>query len=183
MGHRLSRITTRTGDGGETGLADGQRLTKDHPRVHALGEVDELNACIGLITAEALSGAVSAQLQWVQQRLFDLGGELCLPGQTLLAADTADQLEAWLEAMNAALPPLKEFILPGGNRACAATHLARTVARRAERCLVGLGHAESVTPGALSFINRLSDYLFVLARHLNADPATELSWSPPPRPR
>lgn len=181
-GPRLTRITTRTGDQGETGLADGRRVPKDDPRIQALGEVDELNACLGLITAEALPTAVLEQLRWIQQRLFDLGGELAMPGHAFLDAVALARVESWQEAMNAALPPLQEFILPGGSRACAATHLARTVCRRVERALVSLARSGDVSPAALAFCNRLSDYLFVLARHLTADRDSEIPWTPPPAP-
>jgi cob(I)alamin adenosyltransferase len=167
MAHRLSKITTRTGDRGETGLGDGARVAKDHPRVHALGELDELNSVIGLVLAEDLPPEVSALLVQVQHDLLDLGGEVSLPGHALLGDEHVARLEAAVEGWNAALPPLKEFILPGGTRAAAAAHLARTVCRRAERSLVALGRAEKVSEAARRYLNRLSDLLFVAARRLN----------------
>jgi cob(I)alamin adenosyltransferase len=167
MAHRLSKIATRTGDGGETGLGDGSRLWKDSPRVRALGDVDELSSAIGLVLAEDVPQAMREALAEVQQHLFDLGGEISIPGHALLTADKVAHLDRQLEAWNASLAPLKEFILPGGSRAAAAAHLARTVCRRAERSLVALGRAEPVTQSARQYLNRLSDLLFVAARALN----------------
>lgn len=168
MGHRLSRIYTRTGDDGTTGLGDGARVAKDDVRVEAYGTVDELNACIGMLRAE-LPAQHDAQtlLNEIQHDLFDLGGELCIPGHRLLKAERVDALEREIDRLNAALPMLKEFILPGGNRAAAAAHLARTVCRRAERRIHSLTRAAD-DAGALplQYLNRLSDYLFVLARTL-----------------
>jgi len=167
VGHRLSKITTRTGDAGETGLGDGARVAKDSARVAALGDIDELNSAIGVILAEQVASDVRATLEQVQHDLFDLGGEVSIPGHTLLTEKQVQALESTLERWNAALPPLKEFILPGGSRAAAAAHLARTVCRRAERSLVALGRREAVGDTARRYLNRLSDLLFVAGRSLN----------------
>ncbi len=168
MGNRLTRIYTRTGDRGTTGLSGGQRIAKDSPRVEAMGTVDELNSHLGLLRAEALPAALAAALQRIQNDLFDLGGELSWPGHTLLAQARIDELEQSLDALNARLPPLREFILPAGGRAAAQCHVARSVCRRAERRLVALAAAEpdGVAPTALAYLNRLSDWLFVAARVL-----------------
>jgi cob(I)alamin adenosyltransferase len=167
MGHRLSKITTRTGDAGETGLGDGARVAKDSARVAALGDIDELNSAIGLVLAEEVPADVRALLEQVQHDLFDLGGELSIPGHSLLKDSQVEALEVQLDRWNGALPPLKEFILPGGSRAAAAAHLARTVCRRAERTLVALGRREPVGDLARRYLNRLSDLLFVAGRSLN----------------
>jgi cob(I)alamin adenosyltransferase len=167
MGHRLSKITTRTGDAGETGLGDGSRRSKDSPRIQALGDVDELNSALGVLLAEEVPEDIREALQHVQQDLFDLGGELSIPGHAMLAAQRIGDLEKLLEGWNAELPPLKEFVLPGGSRAAAAAHVARTVCRRAERSVVALGSAEPVTDQARQYLNRLSDLLFVAGRTLN----------------
>lgn len=167
MGHRLSKITTRTGDAGDTGLGDGSRVSKDSLRVHALGDIDELNSAIGLILAEEVPQAVREALDDVQQALFDLGGEISIPGHRLLKPDSVAALDGCLEAWNADLPPLKEFVLPGGCRAAAAAHLARTVCRRAERSIVALSRRETVGEPPRQYLNRLSDLLFVAARLLN----------------
>jgi cob(I)alamin adenosyltransferase len=167
MGHRLSKITTRTGDAGETGLGDGARVAKDSARIAALGDVDELNSAIGMVMAEEVPADVRAMLEAVQHDLFDLGGEVSIPGHALLKESQVAALEAQLERWNADLPPLKEFILPGGSRAAAAAHLARTVCRRAERTLVALGRREPVGELARRYLNRLSDLLFVAGRRLN----------------
>jgi cob(I)alamin adenosyltransferase len=167
MGHRLTKITTRTGDAGETGLADGSRVPKDSARIAALGEVDELNSVIGLLLAEQLPFEVRACLEAVQHDLFDLGGETAIPGQTLMSEAQVERLEQAVADMNRDLPPLKEFILPGGTRAAALAHLARTTCRRAERSIVALARAEPVSSVARVYLNRLSDLLFVLARSLN----------------
>jgi cob(I)alamin adenosyltransferase len=167
MGHRLSKITTRTGDAGETGLGDGARVAKDSARIAALGDIDELNSAIGMVLAEDLPKEVRAALDQVQHDLFDLGGELSIPGHALLGDAQVAALENWLEEWNAPLAPLKEFILPGGSRAAAAAHLARTVCRRAERTLVALGRHEPVGDAARRYLNRLSDLLFVGGRALN----------------
>ena len=167
MGHRLSKITTRTGDAGDTGLGDGSRVPKDHARVAALGEVDELNSAIGLVLAEDLPSRIRAALSETQNDLLDLGGELSIPGHSLLKAERVAFLEEETQALNKDLAPLKEFILPGGTRAAAAAHLARTVCRRAERSVVALGRKEPVGATARQYLNRLSDLLFVAARALN----------------
>lgn len=167
MGHRLSRITTRTGDDGTTGLGDGSRTRKDSLRIAAIGDVDELNSTIGLLQAEPLPDAVRAALTDIQHDLFDLGGELCIPGFENLPDARVARLDELLEHYNADLPRLQEFILPGGSRAAAIAHVARTVCRRAERAIVALGSAEAVRPACRQYVNRLSDLLFVLARVLN----------------
>jgi cob(I)alamin adenosyltransferase len=167
MGHRLSKITTRTGDSGETGLGDGARVAKDSARVAALGDIDELNSAIGLALAEGLPEELRTVLVQVQHDLFDLGGELSIPGHSVLKDAQVEALEAQLESWNAELAPLKEFILPGGSRAAAMAHVARTVCRRAERTLVSLGRAEPVGDAARRYLNRLSDLLFVAGRRLN----------------
>jgi cob(I)alamin adenosyltransferase len=168
MGNRLTRIATRTGDDGTTGLADGSRVPKSHLRVAAMGDVDELNSQLGVLLCEPLPDDVRTLLQQIQHELFNLGGELSLPGQTLLLKDEAvAALDAALERHNATLPPLAEFILPGGTRSAALAHVARTVARRAERALVALGVADTINAAPRQYLNRLSDLLFVLARVLN----------------
>jgi cob(I)alamin adenosyltransferase len=167
MGNRLSKIYTRTGDDGTTGLGDGTRVPKDSVRVEAYGTVDELNSAVGVLLAvPGLPPAISACLTQVQQQLFDLGGELCIPGHRAVSASQVTQLEQALDAFNEPLPPLKEFILPGGGPAAAACHLARTIARRAERRVWTLARAEAVSPEVAQYLNRLSDLLFVLARVL-----------------
>jgi cob(I)alamin adenosyltransferase len=167
MGNRLSRIATRTGDGGETGLGDGSRVPKDAARVQALGDIDELNSCIGLLLAESIPPAPRAVLLQVQHDLFDLGGEVCIPGHGMIAREHVQRLDEALAEMNGRLPALREFILPGGSRPAALAHLARTVCRRAERSLVALRRTEPVGERALPYLNRLSDLLFVLGRSLN----------------
>jgi len=167
MGHRLSKITTRTGDAGETGLGDGTRVPKDHPRVAALGDIDELNSALGLVLAEEVPADIRAALGEVQQDLFDLGGELSIPGHTLLKPDRIAFLDESLASWNEGLKPLKEFILPGGSRAAASAHLARTVCRRAERSVVALARKNPVSEPARQYLNRLSDLLFVTGRVLN----------------
>lgn len=166
MGNRLSKIYTRTGDRGETGLGDGSRVAKDSPRVEAYGTTDELNSVIGMVLAEPVPETVHDCLLEIQHRLFDLGGELCMPGYAGVADEHVNWLEERLDAFNTDLPPLKEFILPGGGRAAAACHLARTVCRRAERRVVSLARAEPVNPAVIRYLNRLSDLLFVVARVL-----------------
>lgn len=167
MGHRLSKITTRTGDAGDTGLGDGSRVPKDSARIQALGDIDELNSCLGLVLAEKLPPAVGKALLQVQHDLFDLGGEVCIPGHTMITEAHVLRLEALTAQHNAKLKPLKEFILPGGTRAAAVAHLARAVCRRAERSLVALGREAPVGERARQYLNRLSDLLFVLGRALN----------------
>jgi cob(I)alamin adenosyltransferase len=167
MGHRLSKITTRTGDAGETGLGDGARVAKDSMRIAALGDVDELNSAIGVLLAEAMPEEFRSAFLRVQHDLFDLGGELSIPGHRLLQQAQVRRLEEQLDAWNAQLPPLKEFVLPGGSRAAAVAHLARTVCRRAERTVVALGRTEPLGDDARRYLNRLSDLLFVAGRALN----------------
>jgi cob(I)alamin adenosyltransferase len=177
MGHRLSKIVTRTGDQGTTGLATGERLAKSAPRVQALGEVDELNCTVGLVLVQPLPPAIRAALAITQHELFDLGGELSMPGAALIKESYLLRLENELGALNETLPPLKEFILPGGNAPAAAAHLARAVARRAERALWALNAAEPLNPLAPQYLNRLSDYLFVCCRVLaRQDGGQEVSW-------
>lgn len=167
MGHRLSRITTRTGDDGTTGLADQTRVRKDHPRVEAMGEVDELSSLIGLLLTETLPDDIRALLTQVQQHLFDLGGELALPDFSGITEAKLLMLDEAIQHYNAGLPPLKEFVLPGGSRAAALAHVCRAVCRRAERRVVSLVLSQAVPPLPLQYLNRLSDLLFVLARVLN----------------
>ncbi|MDQ3494305.1 MAG: cob(I)yrinic acid a,c-diamide adenosyltransferase [Pseudomonadota bacterium] len=166
MGNRLSKIYTRTGDDGSTGLGDGSRVSKDSARVCAYGTVDEANSAIGLLLAAGLPKAVRALLTTVQHQLFDLGGELCIPGHAAIEDADVERLEQQLDQHNAALPALKDFILPGGGEAAARCHVARTVVRRAERAVVTLSHHDAVRPQAIRYLNRLSDLLFVLARVL-----------------
>ena len=170
MGNRLSKIVTRTGDAGTTGLGDGSRVGKDSPRIDTLGEIDELNSSIGVLLAEEFPAGnddIRAALLTVQNHLFDLGGEICIPGHKSISEAHVTQLEAWAEAYNDKLTPLKEFILPGGTRAAALAHLSRTICRRAERSIVHLGHKEAVSEFARKYLNRLSDLLFVIGRTLN----------------
>ena len=171
MGNRLSKIYTKTGDDGSTGLGDGSRTPKDSPRVNAYGTVDELNSAIGMVLAQAdleqnFPASVRETLTQIQHDLFDLGGELCIPGMAMIQDADVTRLETTLDGFNADLPMLKEFILPGGGMAAACCHLARTVCRRAERETVTLARTESVRPEAIRYLNRLSDLLFVLARVL-----------------
>lgn len=167
MGHRLSRIYTRTGDDGSTGLGDGTRVPKEHPRVEAYGTVDEANCAVGMVLAvQGLPSDVVQVLTDVQHDLFDLGGELCIPGHRAIQASNVERLELALDGFNETLPPLKEFILPGGGPAAAACHLARTVTRRAERRVWALARVEEVAAEVLQYLNRLSDLLFVVARVL-----------------
>ncbi len=167
MGNRLSKIVTRTGDAGTTGLGDGSRVAKDCLRIEVIGEVDELNSSLGVLLGEELPAAIGAVLLTVQHDLFDLGGELCLPGTKVISTAQVVRLEEAVTQFNANLRPLKEFILPGGTRAAALAHLARTVCRRAERHLVHLAQSENVSDAARKYLNRLSDLLFVLGRALN----------------
>lgn len=166
MGNRLSKIYTRTGDDGSTGLGDGSRVAKDSVRVGAYGTVDEANSAIGLLLASDVPDGVRTLLTAVQHQLFDLGGELCIPGHAAIFDADIERLEHHLDAYNEDLPPLKEFILPGGGEAAARCHVARTVVRRAEREAVTLSRLEAVRPEAVRYLNRLSDLLFVLARVL-----------------
>lgn len=167
MANRLSKIYTRTGDSGTTGLGDGTRVAKCDLRVEAMGEVDELNAVLGMLLTETLADDVRDALLAIQHDLFDLGGELCMPGHQFMQAGRVTFLEMTLDTWNESLTPLKEFILPGGCRAASVCHLARTVCRRAERGLHALQAQSAVTPVALQYMNRLSDVLFVLCRTLN----------------
>jgi len=167
MGQRLTQIATRTGDDGTTGLGDGTRVGKDHLRVQAMGDVDELNSQIGVLLAEPLPDDVRELLVVIQHELFNLGGELSIPGFELLQTQAVARLDAALEQHNAALPKLQEFILPAGTRSAAVAHVCRTVARRAERAVVALAGAEAVRAEPRQYLNRLSDLLFVLARVLN----------------
>ena len=179
MGHRLSKIYTRTGDDGTTGLANGERVAKTDPRVEAFGSVDEVNSAIGLVLAEsALDTRVRTTLTRVQHELFEAGAELSLPDYRALEPQHTQALEAALDELNAELPPLKEFILPGGNRSAAACHMARTICRRAERDVLRAAEHTAVNPSLLSFVNRLSDYLFVAARtEARRDGGREVYWS------
>jgi cob(I)alamin adenosyltransferase len=167
MGHRLSRIVTRTGDAGTTGLGDGTRVGKDTARIVSIGEIDELNSTLGLLLAEEVPAALRDTLTGIQHDLFDLGGELSIPAHTAVTDAHVLRLEAAVEALNADLAPLKEFILPGGARAAAIAHVARTVCRRAERSIVHLAATSPVGDPARRYVNRLSDLLFVIARTLN----------------
>ena len=167
MGQRLTQIATRTGDDGTTGLGDGTRVAKSHLRVQAMGDVDELNSTLGVLLAEPLPGDVRELLVVIQHELFNLGGELSIPGFELLKDGAVARLDEALAHYNAALPRLKEFILPAGTRSAAVAHVARTIARRAERALVALGATETVREAPRQYLNRLSDLMFVLARVLN----------------
>jgi cob(I)alamin adenosyltransferase len=182
MANRLTQIVTRTGDDGSTGLGDGTRVEKSHLRIHAMGDVDELNSHLAVLMTEALPTDVRSLLVVIQHELFNVGGELCMPGHALLSADALVYLDAALARYNAALPRLLEFILPGGTRSAAYAHVCRTIARRAERTVIALKNAQephqttcvvagatvpSLRPEIQQYLNRLSDLLFVLARTLN----------------
>jgi cob(I)alamin adenosyltransferase len=167
MGNRLTQIATRTGDDGTTGLGNNQRVSKNSLRVHAMGEVDELNSHIGVLLCEDMPGAVREVLVEVQHQLFNLGGELSIPGFELLKEEAVLALDAALDTYNAQLPKLQEFILPAGSRAASLAHVCRTVARRAERACVALGNEEALNDTPREYLNRLSDLMFVLARVLN----------------
>lgn len=180
---KIDRVVTRGGDGGETSLGDGSRVPKDAMRVEAYGEVDEANAAIGLLRLHAAADqAADAMLARIQNDLFDVGADLCVPGAAgdrLRLTDTPSaRLEAEVAAMNATLPPLSSFVLPGGTQAAAHAHLARTITRRAERRVVALSHHEEVNPAVIRYLNRLSDHLFVLGRHLNDRGANDVLWVP-----
>ncbi len=178
MGNRLSKIYTRTGDDGSTGLGDGTRVGKDSARVGAYGTVDEANSAIGIVLACEVPQAVRDVLVRVQHELFNLGGELCIPGMALVHDADITRLEHDLDGFNEDLPPLKDFILPGGGMAAAHCHLARTICRRAERDVVALGRDEAVRPEASRYLNRLSDLLFVVARVLaRASAQGEVLWN------
>lgn len=178
MGHRLSKIYTRTGDDGSTGLGDGSRVEKDSLRVEAYGTVDEANCTIGVVLAHAsVPESIRSCLLEVQHDLFDLGGELCIPGHSAIETSFIERLETQLDAFNADLPRLKDFILPGGGPAAAACHLARTVVRRAERRVRSLQREETVRSEVLHYLNRLSDLLFVIARRLaREESGQEVIW-------
>jgi cob(I)alamin adenosyltransferase len=179
MGHRLSRIVTRTGDDGSTGLGDGSRCSKNALRIHALGEVDELNCVLGLLLTEVLPEEIAGWLSAAQHDLFDLGSELAVPGYSALTDASVTALEQQVEQMNSSLPMLKEFILPGGSRDAALAHQGRAVCRRAERALVGLSAEAEVSLVSRQYLNRLSDMLFVLARHLNRlHQVPDVLWQP-----
>ena len=178
MGHRLSKIVTRTGDAGSTGLATGDRVAKTHARVQAMGEVDELNSHIGVLLTQELPETLRQTLTRIQHELFELGGELAMPGSARLGDPHLRQIESDIEVLNAPLPPLKEFVLPGGNPAAAACHLARAVARRAERALWALNEREAINSLSLRYANRLSDLLFIAARTLaRRDGGREVVWA------
>ena len=177
MGNRLSAIVTRTGDEGSTGMADGSRRAKDDIRVHCLGEVDELNAVIGLTLNAVEDDQILQVLTLIQHDLFDVGAELCQPGKSLIQTIHVDAIESAAEKFNAPLPPLKEFILPAGSQATAYLHLARTVCRRVERSLVALKTEETLNPITSQYVNRLSDLLFILARSVALqNGGTEVYW-------
>lgn len=167
MANRLSKIATRTGDQGTTGLGDGSRVDKDALRVHAMGDIDELNSHLGLLLCETLPDSLREELVTIQHDLFDLGGEICIPGYHIIQESHVLRLDSWLEKYNADLPRLKEFILPAGSRAASQAHVCRTVCRRAERTLVSLGKVETINVHPRQYLNRLSDLLFVLTRVLN----------------
>lgn len=186
MGYRLSKLYTRTGDKGDTGLANGERIAKNHPRVAAMGDVDELNCHVGMLITELTDCRLHpllAILTPIQHRLFDLGGELAVPGHDIIDTDDVTLLEHTIDQLNAALQPLKNFILPGGSRAIAQAHLARSVCRRAERQYLGLAQQDKVNQQALIYLNRLSDLLFVMARSIaRLEETPEVLWAPKPKP-
>jgi cob(I)alamin adenosyltransferase len=167
MGNRLSKIATRTGDNGTTGLGDGSRTEKDNARIASLGDVDELNSFVGLLLCEDMPAELREELISIQHDLFDLGGELCIPGYQLITDEQVARLDRLLEKYNADLPVLKEFILPAGSRAASIAHVCRTVCRRAERSIVTLGKDEKINDHPRQYVNRLSDLMFVLSRVLN----------------
>jgi len=183
---RLNRIYTRTGDAGETGLVDGSRISKDHPRAHAIGDVDELNSAIGVALGHVEPDEARAMLGRIQNELFDLGADLATPGEDFAPSEMVlrivqpqvDRLEAEIDSMNQQLEPLNSFILPGGGRAAAHVHLARTIARRAERAVVAAGAEVPLNPLARTYLNRLSDHLFVLGRLLAKDEGGDVLWQP-----
>jgi cob(I)alamin adenosyltransferase len=179
MANRLTKIVTRTGDDGTTGLGDGTRVGKDSPRVQAMGDIDELASALGCVLAEELPDPIANALVSVQNDLFDLGGEICIPGRSALWDAHLEQIDQRIEALRERLPVLREFILPGGTRAAAMCHLARTVCRRAERSLVALGRVEGVSELSIRYMNRLSDLLFLAARSINAAAGEpEPMWNP-----
>ncbi len=177
MGYRLSKIYTRTGDGGTTGLGDGTRVDKDSLRVEAYGTVDELNSLIGLLATHEMPDVIARELIAIEHDLFDIGGEFSIPGHTAVSDRQVERLEQFLDRLNAELEPLKEFILPGGTAAAAVCHLARSVCRRAERRAVSLARVEALNEASLRYLNRLSDLLFVMARSMNrAQGAGDILW-------
>ena len=179
MGYRLSKIYTRTGDDGTTGLGDGSRVTKISQRIESIGAVDELNSVIGLLLTQDLPEDIRSNLTDVQHDLFDLGGELSIPGRAAITEDQVGRLENALDELNADLPPLKEFILPGGTGAAAICHLARAVCRRSEREVIRLGETEEISTATKKYLNRLSDLLFVVARALNRHAGRgDVLWQP-----
>lgn len=186
MGHRLSQIYTRTGDDGTTGLADGTRVSKDCARIELLGEIDELNARMGALVTTLDETPLKACLKEIQQLLFDLGGDLSIPGRESLKPEHTQWLETWMDHLNADLPPLREFVLPGGSQATAQAHLTRTGCRTAERRAVLLSRSENISGESLRFLNRLSDFLFVVCRVLGRASGEEHLWAPdrgaPPLP-
>lgn len=183
MGHRLSKIYTRTGDSGTTGLGNGKRVDKDHPRVEAIGAVDELNSVIGLLLVETLPEEIDHCLITIQHRLFDLGGELSVPDSSIIDSNDVKHLENVLDQLNADLEPLKEFILPGGTRSCSLLHLSRTICRRAERRVFTLAKQQGISNNALCYLNRLSDLLFVMARYVNKQSnQKDVLWQPKQKP-
>lgn len=178
MANRLTKIFTRSGDRGQTGLANGSRVDKDNPRISAIGEVDELNSWLGLLATQGLTAEDATLLRGIQNHLFDLGGELAIPGSEVISQSIVQKLETHIQRLNAALPPLKDFVLPGGNREAAYCHLARAVCRRAERNLLHLSRTEPINEISLVFLNRLSDLLFVEARTLaRRKGGEEVIWS------
>ena len=177
-GNRLSKIVTRTGDAGTTGLGDGSRTTKDSLRIDSIGEVDELNSSLGLLLCEEMPDQVRAALLDIQHDLFDLGGELCMPGMNFIKDAQVARLEELADIFNTDLPMLKEFILPGGTRAASFAHLSRTICRRTERSMVRLNNAEPLSDTARRYVNRLSDFLFVAARWVNDRGAADVLWVP-----
>lgn len=177
VGNRLSKIYTRTGDDGSTGLGDGSRVPKDDLRVETYGTVDELNSMLGITASHDIPARHGQLIAMIQQRLFDLGGELCIPGASVITADDVAELESALDQLNEDLPALKDFVLPGGSTAAANCHMARTICRRAERCIVALARETAISEHSVHYLNRLSDLLFVLARSLNKHAgAPEIMW-------
>ena len=177
MGNRLSKLATKTGDDGTTGIGGNQRLDKDSARIEAIGTVDELNACIGMTCSQGIDSNIAEVLTEVQHRLFDLGGELAMPGYTLVEDKHVSQLDTWLDEFNSQLPPLKEFVLPKGDLATTSCHLARTICRRAERRIVTLSRNEAINQCTRIYLNRLSDLLFVFCRLLaRVDSNSEEMW-------
>ncbi|MBA2658299.1 MAG: cob(I)yrinic acid a,c-diamide adenosyltransferase [Nitrosospira sp.] len=179
MGKRLTKIYTRTGDDGTTGLGDGTRSAKESLRIEAIGTVDELNSCLGVLLAETLEEEVRIKLENIQHDLFDLGGDLSIPGRVSMSEAQVSRLEKELDEYNVTLTALQEFILPGGVRTASLCHVARTVCRRAERCVVRMSRSEAVTPFHIQYLNRLSDFLFVLCRILNRELGVkDVLWQP-----